>query len=85
MDSSDPDRFEESKKELHDLFETIKGSEVMLIVLGNKIDIAKRAVGIDTLKQSLAYDEETIRSNYQIDTALFMCSVAKQVGYMDAF
>ena len=84
IDSSALDRIEETKKELYGLLEVPELSKVPVVVLGNKID-KKDAMSEETLRQALGLETFSKESFDSRPIELFKCSVAKKVGYAEAF
>ena len=58
VDSADPSRFEESKREFEHILSTPEIARVPIVVLGNKIDI-KNAVPEDELRLALGLATNT--------------------------
>jgi len=58
VDSADPSRFEESRKEFEGILNTQELAKVPVVILGNKIDI-KTAVSEDDLRLALGVAEQT--------------------------
>uniref|UniRef100_A0A0G4ICT0 Small COPII coat GTPase SAR1 n=1 Tax=Chromera velia CCMP2878 TaxID=1169474 RepID=A0A0G4ICT0_9ALVE len=94
VDSTDRERFEEASEELSLLLDTPELSEVPFIVLGNKID-DPRAVSEDELKYKLdlyrhipfefgSKGKDKYRQGVR-PVGVFMCSVIRKMGYVEAF
>eukprot|EP01017_Pseudomicrothorax_dubius_P010819 TRINITY_DN1391_c0_g1_i1.p1 TRINITY_DN1391_c0_g1~~TRINITY_DN1391_c0_g1_i1.p1 ORF type:complete len:193 (-),score=56.94 TRINITY_DN1391_c0_g1_i1:226-804(-) len=90
VDSSDKDRFKESKQELDMLLATPELAKVPVVILGNKID-KKEAVSEEELRLEMGLANKTawgIEKVGEIDgrqIEMFMCSVAKKIGYAEGF
>lgn len=89
VDSSDRDRFPESKKELDSLLADESLSAVPFLVLGNKIDLPT-AASEEELRQWLGLSYTTGKGKVNLDgktrpLELFMCSVLKRMGYGEGF
>ena len=77
VDAVDSQRFEEAKKELHNLVREEKIAETPILVLGNKIDKPK-AVSEPVLRTQLSFPQKT-------NIELFMCSIVLDIGYKKGF
>lgn len=64
------------------MLETESLSKVPIVILGNKID-KKEAVPEEQLRERLGLKEKT--QNGERPVEVFMCSIAKKIGYTDAF
>merc|ERR1719198_155965 len=91
VDAADRTRFEEVREELQRLLEDPCLSQVAFAVLGNKIDIPV-AASEDELRYTLGLEHHRTcgRDVKKGDgmarpLELFMCSVAKRMGYAEAF
>ncbi|KAK8812278.1 hypothetical protein WA158_007512 [Blastocystis sp. Blastoise] len=89
VDANDRERFPEAKKELAELLANEDLQTVPFVVLGNKIDIPTSASEYD-LRIQLNLVETTGKNATSVPEGtrpieLFMCSVARKVGYADAF
>jgi len=88
VDAADPDRFEESHKELSNLLSSQDLKDVPFLVLGNKVD-KKGAVGEKDLRYALDLSQTTGKTATVEKSArpieLFMCSVIKRKGFADGF
>jgi len=90
VDSADPERFNESKKEFEAILNTPELAKVPIVILGNKIDISK-AVSEDELRLSLGLATKTnfgVNKLQELDgrpVGVFMCSVAQKIGYAEGF
>jgi len=91
IDSSDRDRFAESKKELDELLtgdDTLK--DVPFLVLGNKIDLPG-AASEEEIRSVLGLHQtsgKAVGGPITKDVRpieVFMCSVVKRMGYKDGF
>eukprot|EP01120_Amphizonella_sp_Union-15-10_P016791 TRINITY_DN906_c0_g1_i1.p1 TRINITY_DN906_c0_g1~~TRINITY_DN906_c0_g1_i1.p1 ORF type:complete len:224 (-),score=52.71 TRINITY_DN906_c0_g1_i1:40-615(-) len=90
VDSSAPDRFEESKVELEDLLASDDLKNVPFLVLGNKIDVPG---AVDEQQMRAALDlQNTYGGRMSGGTKddvrpieLFMCSLVKRQGYKEGF
>lgn len=78
VDSADPDRFEEAKKELELVVTTPQLDKIPIAILGNKVD-KTGAVQEYELRQAL--DIEGMRQKNTRPLELFMCSIVKKAGY----
>lgn len=81
VDSADPSRFPEAKKELHDVCGNQVLENIPVAILGNKVD-KKGAVQEFELRDAL--DLSTIQSNGTRQIELFMCSITQKAGYPQA-
>ncbi|KAK5659215.1 hypothetical protein OQA88_1306 [Cercophora sp. LCS_1] len=81
VDAKDRERFPEARVELHAFLAMKELENVPLAVMGNKIDDPK-AVSESELWRELGLDHFKTR---QTPVALFMCSVALKMGYMEGF
>ena len=92
VDSSALDRFLDTKMELDTLLDTPELANVPFAILGNKID-KKGAVSEEELREALGHpmhmtfgkDKKRKRAVGERPVEVFMCSVAKRMGYMEAF
>jgi len=91
VDAADRTRFAEAREELGRLLEDPALREVPIAVLGNKIDIPT-AASEDELRHMLGlYSHMTCDGDEKKGAAgcrplrLFMCSIAKRMGYAEAF
>jgi len=90
VDAKDTGRLPEAKKELDSLLTSDELSNVPFLVLGNKIDM-QGAMSEDQLKYELGLLETFGKEvkgepNPNIrPIELFMCSVARRMGYADGF
>eukprot|EP00882_Tetradesmus_deserticola_P001156 GHRQ01001251.1.p1 GENE.GHRQ01001251.1~~GHRQ01001251.1.p1 ORF type:complete len:193 (+),score=67.48 GHRQ01001251.1:190-768(+) len=90
VDAADRERFPESQRELIGLLSDDGLSGVPFLILGNKIDLPY-AVGEDELRHSLGLAAHTTgKGKVALDAntraiEVFMCSVAKRMGYGDGF
>ena len=88
VDSSNQKRFEESRIELQGVLEMPELEKVPIVILGNKIDKAG-AIPEEELREALGIDPKGMTDfskNKSIrPIEVFMCSVAKKMGYSDAF
>ena len=78
VDSSDPERFKEAKKELEEVCSTKELEKIPIAILGNKVD-KNGAVQEYELKEAL--DIGGLQSKDTRPLELFMCSVTKKAGY----
>jgi GTP-binding protein SAR1 len=91
VDSADPERFPEAKKELDALLSEDYLSRVPFIVLGNKVDIAtaapeeelRRALGLHNLTTGKAKGDNVDKAVRPVE--IFMCSIVRRQGYAEAF
>eukprot|EP01029_Cantina_marsupialis_P027792 TRINITY_DN774007_c0_g1_i1.p1 TRINITY_DN774007_c0_g1~~TRINITY_DN774007_c0_g1_i1.p1 ORF type:complete len:193 (-),score=59.05 TRINITY_DN774007_c0_g1_i1:122-700(-) len=89
VDAADPHRFPESKKELDRILTNDELSKVPIVVLGNKIDdpaavdemALRRSMGLITTSGQGAIGD--IKAGDRRPLELFMCCVAKRMGYSD--
>ena len=87
VDSCARDRFAESKKELDGLLGTDDLRDVPFVILGNKID-APGAVSEEELREALGLNTTygpTPNDSGVRPIEVFMCSVARRIGYKEAF
>ena len=84
-------RFEEVKKELHELLMNEDISHLPILILGNKID-APGACSEEELKQELLLTSQTTGKGKIPKASLqtrplevFMCTFKKKCGYGDGF
>lgn len=90
VDAADRDRFPESQRELIGLLSDDGLAGVPFLVLGNKIDLPY-AVGEEELRHSLGLAAHTTgKGKVALDPntraiEVYMCSVAKRMGYGDGF
>eukprot|EP00760_Papus_ankaliazontas_P003188 PhM_4_TR11483/c0_g1_i1/m.57038/K07953/SAR1; GTP-binding protein SAR1 len=95
VDAAAPDRFGDVKAELDLLLQAEELSKAPFLVLGNKIDLAHKAVSEDSLKASLGLTGLTTGKSTSSGSSgagsnvrpleVFMCSVVKRTGYGDGF
>lgn len=90
VDSADRDRFDESKKELDGILNCPELAKVPMVILGNKID-KKEAASEEDLRLALGLASKTqfgVQKLSSVDgrpMEVFMCSVAKKMGYAEGF
>ena len=90
VDALDRGRFPEAKKELDSLLTSDELCNVPFLVLGNKIDM-RQAASEEELKYALGLvdtygkDANANRNPNVRPIELYMCSVAKRMGYADGF
>ena len=89
VDTTDHERFKESKNELDALLKTEELSDVPFVVLGNKIDLPT-AVSEDELREYYGlrqtYGKQVSgNKNAKQPIEVFMCSVVRRQGYKEAF
>mgnify|MGYP001209508744 CR=1 FL=1 len=90
VDASDASRLEESKKELDALLAAPELAKVPLAILGNKID-KKDAISEEDLRFALGLDTKGKWGTDKVSEIddrpieVFMCSVAKEMGYSEGF
>lgn len=88
VDSSNVKRFEESRVELQGVLEMPELQKVPIVILGNKIDKAG-AVPEEELREALGLEPKGMidygKEKGSRPVEVFMCSVAKRMGYTDAF
>ena len=88
VDAADPDRFEESKKELDNLLNTEEIGSVPVLILGNKID-KKDAVNEDDFRLALGLATQSSFGVQKLDNIggksveVYMCSIFKRVGFKE--
>ena len=79
-----------SKKELHQLLEDKELNNIPILILGNKID-KKEAASEEELRLALGLASKTqfgVQKLSSVDgrqMEVFMCSVAKKMGYAEGF
>ena len=85
VDAVDSKRFNEAKKELHNILKEDKLEDTPILILGNKIDLP-RAVSEGCLRNSLRFlQNENLEEAPPRRGGLFMCSVVKNIGYKEGF
>ncbi|ELR13328.1 small copii coat gtpase sar1, putative [Acanthamoeba castellanii str. Neff] len=90
VDASNRDRFEESYEALAGILKNDELAHVPVVVLGNKIDrptaVSERELreALDLAGTTTGKGKAKLRTN-QRPLELFMCSVVKRCGYMEAF
>lgn len=90
VDSADPERFSEAKKELDMLLSSDELINTPFLVLGNKIDLAN-AVSEDSLKDYLGLHGSTTGKKKGSETKgirpieVFMCSIVQNQGFGEGF
>jgi len=90
VDSTDRDRFAESKRELDELLTGDDLKDVPVLVLGNKIDLPT-AASEDEIRNALGLAQTTGKNTGGglakgvRPVEVFMCSVVKRMGYKDGF
>ena len=91
VDAAAKARFPDAKKELDSVLSMPELSNVPIAILGNKID-KKGAASEEELRESLGLTYELTwgkdpkkKTGTGRPTEIFMCSVAKRMGYIEAF
>lgn len=88
VDTMDPSRFPEARKELDALLGDEGMCDVPFLILGNKID-APNAVSENELRAALGYPETTGKKTRPVPGTrpieIFMCSVVRKMGYAEGF
>ena len=90
IDAAHPERFKESKNELDFILSAPEIKKIPIAVLGNKID-KKEAVQEDQMRLDFGLGNKStwgVEKIQEIDGRkinVFMCSVAKKIGYAEAF
>ncbi|XP_049849554.1 uncharacterized protein LOC126319894 [Schistocerca gregaria] len=84
VDTSNPARFPECKKELDSLLEAEELRKVPFAILGNKIDNLN-SVTEEELRRALGLMQTYNQATYARPIEVFMCSVVKRIGYKEAF
>ncbi|GAM24315.1 hypothetical protein SAMD00019534_074900 [Acytostelium subglobosum LB1] len=89
IDSSAPQRYEESKRELEALLSSDELSNVPFLILGNKIDIPGTP-SEEKFRAALGLTQTTGKGKVQLNPGtrpieVFMCSVVRRYGYGDGF
>ena len=90
IDAAHPERFKESKAELDYILQTPEIKTIPIAILGNKTD-KMEAVTEDVMRLEFGLATKTawgVENIKEIDGRaidVFMCSVAKKVGYAEAF
>eukprot|EP00028_Trichosphaerium_sp_Am-I-7-wt_P015304 CAMPEP_0168510330 /NCGR_PEP_ID=MMETSP0405-20121227/1384_1 /TAXON_ID=498012 /ORGANISM="Trichosphaerium sp, Strain Am-I-7 wt" /LENGTH=136 /DNA_ID=CAMNT_0008528113 /DNA_START=649 /DNA_END=1059 /DNA_ORIENTATION=+ len=90
VDSTDQDRFIESKAELAALLSSDELSTVPFLILGNKIDLPEAVSEIDLrgnlgLRQTFGKGTGGSKDSGVRPIEVFMCSVVKRQGYKEGF
>lgn len=92
VDAAAPDRFNDVKRELHELLSNESLTKCPFLILGNKIDKQEKAVseqellyrlgleGLTTGKGEKKNDQKVVRP-----VEVFMCSIINQSGYGEGF
>ena len=85
IDVADPTRFDEFKKELTRYLSAPELEGIPFAILGNKID-KKDAVTEDEFRKAfeLSENSEKLSERYGRPIEVFMCSIAKGIGYETA-
>ena len=81
VDAAQAERLNECRDELKNIFNETTAKSVPILILGNKIDI-RSAVSEEDLIESLGIREQLLKDNKR-KVALFMCSIAKKMGYKE--
>ena len=90
IDSADPTRFAESRRELENITASEDLGAIPILALGNKID-KEGAVSEEELRLALglasqgSFGVQKVERLNQKPVELFMCSVVKKSGYADGF
>ena len=91
VDAAAKSRFEDAKKELDSILNLPELGNIPVAILGNKID-KKGAASEDELRESLGLPYELTwgkgtdkKAGTGRPIEIFMCSVAKRMGYIEAF
>lgn len=88
VDAADNTRFQESAVELNNLVNAQELSHVPIVVLGNKID-KPSAASEDDLRSAMSlpatYGRKCMPGDGVRPCEVFMCSVVKRQGYVEAF
>ncbi|KYR01223.1 GTP-binding protein Sar1A [Tieghemostelium lacteum] len=88
VDSSNSDRFEESKRELDALLSSDELSNVPFLILGNKVDIPGTP-SEEKFRAALGLQQTTGKGKVPLNGVrpieVFMCSVVKKFGYAEGF
>jgi len=89
VDSTDRERFPESKKELDELLSGDDLKDVPVLVLGNKIDLPS-AASEEEIRNTLGLTQTTGKNVGALAKGVrpievFMCSIVKRMGYKDGF
>jgi GTP-binding protein SAR1 len=97
VDAADPERMAESRKELDELLRMPMLRSVPILVLGNKIDLGRKAVNERELRERMGLPSHLTTGNFvgrQAQSCLregkrpievFMCSVVNRSGYSEGF
>ncbi|KAL4480451.1 hypothetical protein ABPG74_020967 [Tetrahymena malaccensis] len=90
IDSTNREKFQDSKQELQKILTCEELKNVPLVILGNKIDIPQ-AVSEEELRQCHDLPDKQIleKIDYEIvndhPIKIIMCSLSRNVGYLDGF
>lgn len=83
VDAADEGRIEESRQELMNVLNDFNAKDIPILILGNKIDM-RTAMSEEELIEKLGLgDYINNEKNNKRKVMLYMCSIAKKVGYKD--
>ena len=81
VDAADSQRINEVKEELNNILVETNAKSIPILIMGNKIDM-RTAMSEEGLMENLGVKEQLTATNKR-KVALFMCSIAKKLGYRE--